>query len=251
MNILITGAASGIGRGLAECLAAAGHSIIVTDLDEDATEAVAEAIKNSGASAEAHVVDVCNQETITACIQNLKTKVDVLINCAGVQHVSRLETFPQQHWDHMIDIMLNGTCRMTREVLGGMRANNFGRIISIGSIHSLVASPYKSAYIAAKHGLLGFSKTIALETADSDITINTICPSYVRTPLVEKQIESQARERGIDPEDVVSQVMLKPMPKGVFIGIDEIGGICQFLISDSAKNITGQEIVVDGGWTVT
>lgn len=140
---------------------------------------------------------------------------------------------------------------MTRAVLGGMRANKFGRIINIGSIHSLIASPFKSAYVAAKHGLIGFSKTLALETADSDITINTICPSYVKTPLVEKQIDNQAKVRGIAPEDVITDIMLKPMPKGVFIGIDELCGISGFLISDSAKNITGQQIVVDGGWTIT
>jgi 3-hydroxybutyrate dehydrogenase len=130
-----------------------------------------------------------------------------------------------------------------------MRERRFGRILNIGSIHSLVASPNKSAYVAAKHGLIGFTRTIALETAGTDITINTICPSYVKTPLVDKQIGDQARTRGIPESDVIKEIMLKPMPKGVFIGIDELVGITSFLVSSSARNISGQAIVIDGGWT--
>jgi 3-hydroxybutyrate dehydrogenase len=145
--------------------------------------------------------------------------------------------------------MLTGVARLTRAVLPGMRARGFGRIVNIGSIHSLVASPYKSAYVAAKHGLVGFSKAIALETADTDITINTICPSYVKTPLVDKQIAEQARFRGISETEVISRVMLEPMPKGVFISFAEVAGITAFLASPCARNITGQTIVVDGGWT--
>lgn len=139
---------------------------------------------------------------------------------------------------------------MTRAVLPLMRTGGFGRIVNIGSIHSLVASPYKSAYVAAKHGLLGFSKVIALETADADITINTICPSYVKTPLVARQIADQAREHGISEDEVVNEIMLKPMPKGEFISIEELYGIVTFLLGDCARNITGQTITVDGGWTI-
>jgi 3-hydroxybutyrate dehydrogenase len=145
--------------------------------------------------------------------------------------------------------MLVGVARMTRAVLPGMRKRGSGRIINVGSIHSLVGSPFKSAYVAAKHGLVGFSKVIALETADTDITINTICPSYVKTPLVDKQIAEQARARGVPESEVVQKVMLQPMPKGVFVGIDELAGIANFLASPAARNITGQTIVVDGGWT--
>ena len=152
-------------------------------------------------------------------------------------------------WELLVQVMLIGAVALTRAVLPGMRARGFGRIINIGSIHSLVASPFKSAYVAAKHGLVGFSKVIALETADTDITINTICPSYVKTPLVDKQIADQARVRGMPESEVISEIMLKPMPKGVFIGIDELAGITAFLVSPAARNITGQTIVVDGGWT--
>ena len=152
-------------------------------------------------------------------------------------------------WAQLIDIMLTGATRMTQAVLPGMRERGFGRIINIGSIHSLVASPFKSAYVAAKHGLLGFSKVIALETADTDITINTVCPTYVKTPLVDKQIAATAAEYQMSAEQVVSEIMLKPMPKGVFISLEELAGICAFLMSPVARNITGQTITVDGGWT--
>jgi 3-hydroxybutyrate dehydrogenase len=163
--------------------------------------------------------------------------------------VAPLEEFPMIRWAVLIEVMLIGVARLTRAVLPGMRQRGFGRVVNIGSIHSLVASPYKSAYVAAKHGLVGFSKTIALETARDDVTINTICPSYVRTPLVERQIADQARLRGIPEAEVIRDVMLAPMPKGVFIGMDELAGIATFLFSPAARNITGQTIVVDGGWT--
>jgi 3-hydroxybutyrate dehydrogenase len=175
--------------------------------------------------------------------------IDVLVNNAGLQHVAPLEEFPIPRWEFLVSVMLTGVARLTRSVLPGMRGRGFGRVINIGSIHSLVASPYKSAYVAAKHGLLGFSKAIALETAGTDITVNTICPSYVKTPLVERQIADQARARGIPESEVVQKVMLAPMPKGVFVGVDELAGIVTFLVSAAARNITGQAIVVDGGWT--
>jgi len=139
---------------------------------------------------------------------------------------------------------------LTRAVLPLMRWQNFGRIINVGSIHALVASKHKSAYVAAKHGLLGFSKVVALETADQDITINTICPSYVKTPLVEMQIANQAKENGISEEDVINKIMLEPMPKKSFIEMDELVGAMNYLASAAARNMTGHELVLDGGWTV-
>jgi 3-hydroxybutyrate dehydrogenase len=148
-----------------------------------------------------------------------------------------------------VAILLTGAAEMTRAVLPGMRQGGFGRIINIGSIHGLVASPFKSAYVAAKHGLIGLAKTVALETGDVDITINTICPAYVRTPLVDKQIAAQAREHGLTEERVIKEIMLKPMPKQSFIAIEEIAALAEYLMSDSARNITAQAIAIDGGWT--
>jgi len=248
--ILVTGAASGIGAGIAAELAAAGHHLVVTDVARDAAEAVATDIRRHGGSAEALVLDVTSDESVAAALQVVARPVDVLVNNAGLQHVAPLEEFPMEKWDFLVQVMLVGVARLTRAVLPGMRERGFGRIVNIGSIHSLVASPYKSAYVAAKHGLVGFSKVMALETADTDITINTICPTYVKTPLVDKQIADQARTRGIPESQVVTDVMLKPMPKGVFIGFDELAGITAFLLSPAARNITGHTIDVDGGWTI-
>ena len=178
-----------------------------------------------------------------------KLTVDVLINNAGIQHVSNLEDFPAEKWQQLINIMLVGPALTTQALLPAMKAQNFGRIINVGSIHSLVASPFKSAYVAAKHGLLGLAKTVALETGDHDITINTLCPAYVKTPLVEQQIAAQAKENNMTEDEVVKKIMLEPMPKKQFIEAQELADTAAFLMTSSAKNITGQAITLDGGWT--
>ena len=249
LTVLISGAASGIGAGLAVELSRFGHHLIVSDLRLADCQAVAAQIRAGGGSADAVALDVTSDASMAAAFASLPRPVDVLVNDAGLQHVAPLEEFEMGKWDYLIQVMLVGSARLTRAVLPGMRARGFGRIVNVGSIHSLVASPNKSAYVAAKHGLLGLTRTIALETAGADITINTICPSYVKTPLVDKQIADQARTRGIPAADVIKEIMLKPMPKGVFIGIDELAGITAFLMSPAARNISGQAIVVDGGWT--
>jgi 3-hydroxybutyrate dehydrogenase len=248
--MLITGAGSGIGRGLAQLAAADGWQVIATDLDRRSVDETARAIVAEGGAADAFELDVTNADSIREVVDALAgRRLDVLVNNAGLQYVAKLEDFPSDEWDRLVRVMLYGACMMTRAVLPGMKRRDFGRIVNIGSIHALVASPFKSAYVAAKHGLLGFSKVIALETAQSDITINTICPSYVRTPLVDKQIASQAQQHGISEDEVIRQIMLKPMPKGAFISIEELYGIVAFLIGGAARNITGQAITVDGGWT--
>lgn len=248
-DVLITGAGSGIGAGLAALFGRDGHHVAVTDVDARAAQEVAAEIRRAGGSASAAALDVTSDDSVASALRELGRPPDVLVNNAGLQVVAPLETFPMARWDHLVQVMLVGVARLTRAILPGMRARGFGRVVNVGSIHSLVASPYKSAYVAAKHGLVGFSKTIALETAADEITVNTICPSYVQTPLVESQIVDQARARGLPQEQVVAEVMLKPMPKGVFIGVDEIAALIAFLMSAQARNITGQTIAIDGGWT--
>lgn len=246
---LVTGAASGIGLALANGLADAGFEVILSDLDLDAVQEAAERIATKGGKAQAFRLDVSSQNDIDAVATHFPN-IDILVNNAGIQHVAKLEAFPPERWRLLNDILLVGPAMLTRAVLPGMKERAFGRIINIGSIHALVASSYKSAYVAAKHGLLGFAKVVALETADFDITINTICPSYVKTPLVEKQIAQQAAEHGISEGEVINNIMLEPMPKKSFIEMDELVGSVTFLVSDAAKNMTGQTLVLDGGWTI-
>jgi 3-hydroxybutyrate dehydrogenase len=248
-SVLVTGAGSGIGAGLAVERAAAGNHVVASDVSVTSVEPVVGHIRAAGGSAEALAIDVTSDDSVSRAVASLSRPIDVLVNNAGLQHVAPLEEFVMSTWNHLVQVMLVGAARLTRALLPGMRSRGFGRIVNIGSIHSLVASPFKSAYVAAKHGLVGFTRTIALETAGVDVTINTICPSYVKTPLVDKQIADQARTRGLPESEIIREVMLKPMPKGVFIGIDELAGITAFLVSPAARNITGQMIIVDGGWT--
>lgn len=247
-RVLVTGAGSGIGAQLAGHLCRSGHTVVVTDLDATAAQEVAEQLTASGGVARGARLDVTSASEAGAVVA-AAGPIDILINNAGLQQVSSLEQFPTTAWQHIVNVLLVGAALMTRAVLPGMRARAFGRIVNIGSIHSLVASPYKSAYVAAKHGLLGLSKTVALEVADMDITINTICPAYVQTPLVDAQIAAQAREHRLTPEQVISTIMLAPMPKKAFITTGEIAALTLFLMSDAARNITAQAIAIDGGWT--
>jgi 3-hydroxybutyrate dehydrogenase len=250
LRALVTGAGSGIGLGIARYLAERGHAVLLGDRDTASAERGAAGLRAAGHSATARLLDVTSATDIDAAVAALVPEgVDLLVNNAGLQHVAPLEEFPRERWELLIAVMLTGSAMLTRAFLPGMRRRGFGRIVNVGSIHSVVASPYKSAYVAAKHGLIGFARTIALETADADITINTVCPSYVRTPLVEQQIAAQARAHGLSEQQVVEEIMLKPMPKRAFVTVHELGGIVEFLASDVARNITGQWIAVDGGWT--
>lgn len=245
-TVLVTGAGSGLGRGLGLCLAREGHTILATDQHLDAVRETVAQIEAAGGSAEAHALDVTSEESVRAFAAK---PIDVLVNNAGLQHVARVEEFSVEKWNLLMDVMLRGAFLMSRAVLPGMRARGFGRLIHIGSIHSLVGSPFKSAYTAAKHGLLGLSKVLALETGDADITSNTICPAYIRTPLVDAQIADQARTRGISEDEVIARVMLAPMPKKAFITIEEVAAAIEYLASPLARNVTGQTLTIDGGWT--
>ncbi len=249
LTILLTGAASGLGRGLAQHFAAKGHRLLLADKN---LEGLRETVKLMGPAAKAgvHALDVTSAPQVAELLAALgEERIDLLINDAGVQYVARLEEFPEEQWDRLLDVMLKGPFLLTRAVLPRMRAAGFGRIVNIGSFHSLVASPFKSAYVAAKHGLLGLARVAALETADVDVTVNTICPSYIRTPLVEMQIQAQARAHGISEDEVINRIMLEPMPKKRFITVEEIAATIEFLAGHSARNITGQALVIDGGWT--
>ena len=249
-HIVITGAGSGLGRGLGLCLARQGHRILATDINAASARETASQILDAGGEAEAYELDIASEQGVRRFWDEIAGgPVSVLINNAGLQHVARVEDFSVEKWDALINVMLKGAFLMTRAALPGMRARAFGRLIFIGSIHSLIASPHKSAYVSAKHALLGFSKTLALETADTDITSNSVCPSYIRTPLVDAQIKDQARLRGISEDDVIRRVMLEPMPKKAFVTFDEVSAAIEFLINPLARNVTGQAIAIDGGWT--
>ncbi len=243
----VTGAASGIGQSIAERFAKEGYRVIVSDLNLAGAQAVCDKLTSEGLQAVPYELDVSNAEAIEKVGSDFP-EIDVLVNNAGIQHVAKIEEFPADKWALLTNILLVGPAMLTRAVIPGMKARNFGRIINVGSIHGLIASPYKSAYVAAKHGLIGFSKVIALETGEFDITINTICPSYVKTPLVEKQITATAKEHGISEEEVVNNIMLQPMPKKAFISLEELSDTALFLTSSAARNITAQTMVLDGGW---
>ncbi|HSG52578.1 MAG TPA: 3-hydroxybutyrate dehydrogenase, partial [Rheinheimera sp.] len=233
MQILITGATGGIGFAIARHFATAGHKVVLADLQQQLLDEKVAALRTEGFAAEGVVLNITNSDDIARCAAQFPC--DVLINNAGIQHVARLEDFPPEKWQQLLDVMLTGPAMLSRAMLPAMRERNFGRIINIGSIHALVASPFKSAYVAAKHGLLGFSKVVALENADKNSTVNTICPAYVKTPLVEQQIAAQAKEHNLSEQQVVDQIMLAPMPQKAFIGVDEIAATSAFLCSDAAR----------------
>ncbi len=248
MRVLITGGSGGIGFAVAKAYADEGHQVLLADINLAlATEKAAE-LRANGAEASALPLDLTSQHSIEQ-LAAAAGVVDVLINNAGIQHVARLDEFPEHKWQQLLQVMLTGPAMLTKALLPGMRSRGFGRIVNIGSIHALVASPFKSAYVAAKHGLLGFSKVVALENADFDFTINTICPAYVRTPLVDAQIAAQCKEHQLSETEVITTIMLAPMPQKAFIGVDEIAASAIFLTNPAARHITAQTLVLDGGWT--
>ncbi|MET0402852.1 MAG: 3-hydroxybutyrate dehydrogenase [Cystobacter sp.] len=245
---LVTGAASGIGQAIAEALGAQGVRVLVSDLDEAGAKAVAGRIPG----AIAQRADVSSREDCRALVERAQKewgRLDILVNNAGLQHVSPVEEFPEDKWELMIRIMLVGPFLLTRYALPLMYARKWGRILNISSLHGVVASPYKSAYISAKHGLMGLTKTVALEAADKGVTVNALCPSYVRTPLVEKQIADQARVNNMSEADVVEKVMLAPAAIKRLLEPSEVAAYATFLCSDAAGGITGAAQMMDCGWT--
>ena len=247
---VITGSNSGIGLGVAREMARAGANVVLnsfTDRDEDHALA-AEIAENFSVEAKYVAADMSKAEDCRRLVV-AAGGCDILINNAGIQHVAPIEDFPTAKWDAIIAINLSSAFHTSAAAVTGMRERGWGRIINIASAHGLTASPYKSAYIAAKHGVVGLSKTVALETAEDPITCNAICPGYVLTPLVEKQIPDTMKEYGMDRETVVRDVLLKRQPSKEFATVEQLGGTAVFLASDAAAQITGTTISVDGGWT--
>ena len=237
---LVTGSTSGIGLGIARALAAAGSAVVLNGFGkpEDIAETQAKIISEFGVRASFSPADMSKAAPIAGMIAAaLDTfgRIDVLVNNAGIQHVAPLEQFPVEKWDAILAINLSSTFHTTRAVLPAMRGNKFGRIINIASAHGLIASPFKSAYVAAKHGIVGLTKVIALETAESNITCNAICPGYVYTPLVEAQIDGQAKSYGIPREKVIRDVLLAQQPNKRFATVEELGALSVFLASDAAR----------------
>jgi 3-hydroxybutyrate dehydrogenase len=251
---LITGSTSGIGLGIARALAAAGSDIVVNGLGkaEQIEELQQEIAEQHRVRVAYSAADMSRPDDISRMIDNTLGRsggLDILVNNAGIQHVAPLQEFPPEKWDAILAINLSSAFHTIRLALPAMLANKWGRIINIASAHGLVASPYKSAYVAAKHGLVGLTKAIALETAEQGITCNAICPGYVYTPLVEAQIEGQAKAHGIPREQVIRDVLLAQQPNKRFATVEELGTLTVFLASDAAASITGVALPVDGGWT--
>jgi len=251
---LITGSTSGIGLGYARALAAQGAHVMINGFgDRDVIDGyVAELAESSGGKAMYSAADMTKPEAIRAMMAECAEKLgapDILINNAGIQHVAPVDEFPEDKWDAIMAIILTSAFHTTKAALPAMKAKGWGRIINTGSMHSLVASPFKSAYNAAKHGLAGFTKTVALEVATQEITVNNICPGYVWTSLVENQIPDTMKARGLTRDQVINDVLLANQPQKKFVQVEQLAALAVFLCREEASAITGTNLSVDGGWT--
>jgi 3-hydroxybutyrate dehydrogenase len=251
---LITGSTSGIGLGIAQALAAQGADIVLNGFGDSAEiehlRADLAARHKVGVAYDG--ADMSRPEAIERMMNKtlaVQGTIDIVVNNAGIQHVAPVDEFPAAKWDAILAINLSAAFHTTRLALPAMKKKGWGRIINIASAHALVASPYKSAYVAAKHGIAGFTKTVALEVAEQGVTVNAICPGYVWTPLVQKQIPDTAKARGISEEQVKRDVLLAAQPTKKFIAVEEVAAFAAFLASDAAASITGTVLPIDGGWT--
>lgn len=251
---LVTGSTSGIGLGIAQALARAGAPVMLHGLgDPGETNRLRESLAaETGVRVGIHGADLRRPGEIAGLVAETERQlgpIDILVNNAGVQFVSPIENFPPERWLEIQSINLNASFIAIQAVVPGMRRRQWGRIINIASAHGLVASPFKSAYVAAKHGQIGLTKSVALELAEAGITCNAICPGYVRTPLVENQIEAQARAHGLPRDRVIREVILASQPTRRFIEVEEIATLALFLCGENARSITGAALPIDGGWT--
>jgi 3-hydroxybutyrate dehydrogenase len=250
----VTGSTSGIGLGIAQAFAGAGMNVMLNGFGDAAEieRTRADLEKTFGVKVAYSGADMTKPDQIAGMVTEagkLLGKVDVLVNNAGIQHVEAVETFPIAKWDAIIAINLSAAFHAIRAVVPEMKARKWGRIINVASAHALVASPYKSAYVAAKHGVLGLTKTVALETAEHGITVNAICPGYVLTPLVQKQIPETAKARNLTEEQVIRDVLLHAQPTRKFVTTEEIGALAVFLCTGGGASITGAALPIEGGWT--
>ena len=253
LNAVVTGSTSGIGLGVAAAFAADGMNVMLNGFGDadDIERTRAELEQTHGVKVLYNGADMTKPDEIRALIAEAESafgQVDVLVNNAGIQHVSPVEDFPEAKWDAIIAINMTSAFHTTKAVFSGMKARGFGRIINVASAHGLVASPFKSAYVTAKHGIVGFTKTIALEGAEFGVTCNAICPGYVKTPLVEKQIPDTAKARGMTEEEVIQKVILEAQPTKEFVTVEQVGALAVFLASENAAQITGAAHQIDGGW---
>ncbi|MBI1779453.1 MAG: 3-hydroxybutyrate dehydrogenase [Proteobacteria bacterium] len=252
---IVTGSTSGIGLGIAKALAKEGANVVLNGFGDQAQIEAAKAevaAQRQGVAVDYSPADMSKPMEIEAMVANaakIHGSVDILVNNAGIQHVAPIDRFPPEKWDAIISINLSATFHATRAALPGMKRKGWGRIINIASAHGLVASAYKSAYVAAKHGVVGLTKVTALEEAEQGITCNAICPGYVWTPLVEKQIPAQAKAHNMTNEEVIKKVFLADQPTKKFATVEEMGALTTFLCSPGAASITGTALPVDGGWT--
>ncbi|WP_430397781.1 3-hydroxybutyrate dehydrogenase [Ferrovibrio sp.] len=253
-SAVVTGSTSGIGLGVARALAQQGVNIMLNGFGDPAA---IEQIR-AGLAAETGVTvlysgaDMSKAAEVADLVKAAETAfggVDILINNAGIQFVSPVDEFPEAKWQAIQDINLSSTFHATKAAFPGMKQRNWGRVVNIVSAHGLVASPFKSAYVAAKHGQIGFTKSAALEVAETNITVNAICPGYVRTPLVEGQIEDQAKAHNMPRDRVIREVILAAQPNKRFVEVEEVAALAVFLCGEAAKSITGTAIAIDGGWT--
>lgn len=253
-NAVITGSTSGIGLGIAEALAAAGAHIMLNGFgDADEIEALRAGLASKNGVQVCYIGSDLSRpggcEELIAAAQSQFGPIDILVNNAGIQHVAPIEDFPIAKWDAIMAINLSSAFHTTRLVVPDMKARQWGRIINLASAHGLVASPYKAAYVAAKHGMVGLTKTVALEVAEEGITCNAICPGYVLTPLVEQQIPDTAKARGMTEDEVKKDVLLYAQPTKQFVTTEQLGGLAVFLCSSAGASMTGSALSMDGGWT--
>lgn len=243
---MVTGGGSGIGRAIAMGLAQSGARVVINDMSESGQETADEI---GGAFLQADLADMDETRGLCQRALELEGRIDILVNNAGFQHMSPVEDFPDERWAKLIQVMLIAPFQMTKYALPGMKERGWGRIINMSSIHGLIASPFKSAYVSAKHGIVGLTKTVALETGEHGVTVNAICPAYVRTPLVEAQIADQARMMNLGEDEVTDKVMLAPAAIKHLVDPEEVAAVALFLASDDARSITGACYTIDLGWT--